>query len=317
MPDPTLTLPVVEDGWLRPATDFPAEPRWGHPDGIQLGLHPLGGPRGLLRIYAPYLDHPRDRLINFVAVEPIPEGAKTRGYSELEHSAIDDVQGKRFWSADEPDDPTPQPGDHPARGVIETIDGVEHLGVFILVEPFDNGVHVHIQVSFRADRPHEVGLAGYVRDGSVPLEACVLSATMGNFARLRRLHLAERVVTPAELWPDFTGAAFTRHARFALDQLHRTEDGAAEVWATPDETRPQDATYAADTHEHWKYVGNRATQLWHVERPDDRLEALVNGRHAYWASRSPIPGGTSYENFELVEPFRQGREFVLRIEPLA
>jgi hypothetical protein len=33
-------------------------------------------------------------------------------------------------------------------------------------------------------------------------------------------------------------------------------------------------------------------------------------------SASPIPGGTAYENVELVEPFRQGRELFFGIEPL-
>jgi hypothetical protein len=34
----------------------------------------------------------------------------------------------------------------------------------------------------------------------------------------------------------------------------------------------------------------------------------------YWNSKSPIPGGVSFENFELVSPFRQGEEFVFSVE---
>jgi hypothetical protein len=45
------------------------------------------------------------------------------------------------------------------------------------------------------------------------------------------------------------------------------------------------------------------------ETPDDQLEAWVNGRFTYWASTAPIPGGISYENFELFAPFRQGAEY--------
>jgi hypothetical protein len=81
---PEGSPPDTDGVWLRAADAAPAEPRWGFADGLQVGLHPLRGPRGLLRIYAPYLGHPRDRLLNFIAIEPIPQGATERGYSELE-----------------------------------------------------------------------------------------------------------------------------------------------------------------------------------------------------------------------------------------
>ena len=55
---------------------------------------------------------------------------------------------------------------------------------------------------------------------------------------------------------------------------------------------------------------------WTAADPDPRLRVLVNARAAYWASTAPIPGGAAFENFELVEPFRQGREFRFRIEPV-
>lgn len=43
---------------------------------------------------------------------------------------------------------------------------------------------------------------------------------------------------------------------------------------------------------------------------------IVNARATHWASSNPIPGGPSFENFELTEPFRPGREFRFRIEPM-
>ena len=133
-------LPVVEGGWLRPAPGAGAEPRWGHPDGLQVGLHPLPGPRGLLRIFAPYLGHPRERLLNFIAIEPIPAGATERGYSELEHSVLDDADGKRFWSVDalDADAGTPRDPLSPARGVVETVDGVGTLTVHV-----DSSAHLY------------------------------------------------------------------------------------------------------------------------------------------------------------------------------
>lgn len=68
--------------------------------------------------------------------------------------------------------------------------------------------------------------------------------------------------------------------------------------------------------DHWRYRGGRARQSWIAEDPHPQLEALVNARATYWASSSPIPGGPAYENFELTEPFRDGRELRFRIEPL-
>src|SRR5690606_32184044 len=87
----SIALPETDGPFVRPAATHPAEPRWGHAEGLQVGLSPLPGPRGLLRVYTPYLDQPRERMINFVAVEPVPAGETTRGFSELEHSALDDA----------------------------------------------------------------------------------------------------------------------------------------------------------------------------------------------------------------------------------
>jgi hypothetical protein len=181
-------------------------------------------------------------------------------------------------------------------------------------EPFESGAIVSVRLRFRADRPHEVALAAYTRPGSVPLASCVLTATMGNYARLRRLHLRDRVVTPAELWPGFGGDHFADHARFGLEEFIPAAD-ALQVVATPDEPRPHEAVYADGTAEHWRYTGALAAQGWRVVDPDPATEVLVNGRAAYWASSSPIPGGVSFENFELVQPFAEGREVTFWVEP--
>jgi len=310
------TEAVVEDGWLRPATGpGPREPRWGHPDGMQLGLHPLSGPRGLLRLYTPYLDQPRDRLLNFIAVEPIPAGETARGFSELERSRLDDVPGLRMWTADDATDATPRDPRDPARGRVEVVDGVERLIVDVLVEPFANGADVWVRVEFRADRPHEVSVAAYRRDGSAELETCVLTATMGNWARLRMLGLAARDVSAGELWPEYRDIHFAEHAVFGVDELRREGD-AVVVSAVPDEESPHTAEHVPGTADHWRYVGRRAVQTWRAEDPDPALVAQVNGRYTYWMSEHPIPGGIAFENFELVEPFRQGRAFTFSVEPL-
>lgn len=302
--------------WVRPGAELPGEegaPRWGHRDGLQVGLAPLSGPRGLIRVFAPYLGHPPERLLNFVAVEPIPVGTDRRGFSELEDSALDGVPGKRFWSADAPDGAAPG---RPARGVVETVGGAERLTVFVMVERFDNGADVYVRVRFDERRPHEVALAAFARPASVPLSRLVLTATMGNWARLRRLRLRERVVTPGELWPDHTGDGFTDHAVFGLGELARGPGGAAVVTATPDEEDPAAAEYAPGTHEHWRYQGSRAVQGWRVDDPAPELAASVNGRYTYWASSAPIPGGVAYENLELLQPYAPGQEYVFTVEPV-
>ena len=314
-----LAPPVIEGRWVRSAAvDGPARPLWGHAEGLRVGIVPPGGPRGLLRVYAPFLHHAEgeDRLINFIAVEPVPAGQPHRGLSELEHSKLDGVHGKRFWGTNDPSDAAPRPAERPARGEVLQIDGVEALRVYVGAERFDNGAHVYVRLTFRADRPREVGVAAFAREDSVPLARCVLTATMGNYARLRRLHLAGgKTVRSTDLWPDYRDDGFAPHAKFPLAELTRTPEGHAVVSATPDEAHPERATYAPGTKPHWKYTGQVATQTWRCQAPQPGLEAWVNGRFTYWASRSPIPGGISFENFELVSPFRPGEEFWFGVEP--
>lgn len=307
--------PVAGAGWVRPGTRAPAEPRWGHEHGLQIGLAPLPGPRGLIRVFAPYLGHAPERVVNFVAIEPVPSGATERGFSELEWSDLDDERGKRFWSLDDPSASAPGDPSALAGGVLDEVGGVGRLTVYIGSERFANGADVYVRARFLASRPYEVALAAFRRQTSVPLDRLILTATMGNYARLRHLGLADGVVAAGQLWPDFGGDGFTAHARFGLAELCRV-DGAAVVTAAPDEPVPEAATYADGTRAHWRYTGRRAVQGWRCDDPRPGLEVLVNGRACYWASTSPIPGGVAFENVELGEPFRQGQEYVFSVVPL-
>lgn len=303
--------------WLRPGASGQTSPIWGHADGLSVGLSPLPGPRGLLRIYAPYIgDNREGHVFNFLAIEPIVQGNSARGLSELETSQLDGRPGKWFWSVDDPHDTTPLKDAKPVSGWTETHDGVDFLHVWIQVEPFDNGAHVYLRLTFRSDRPHEVGVATFAHADSRPLDRCIVTATMGNYARLRRLQLADRTVNAHELWPDYRGDAFTPHARFPLHELLRTPEGDVLVVATPDETSPENAEYAPGTRLHWHYRGPIARQTWRAHDPPADLEAWVNGRWVYWGSQAPIPGGIAFENFELNAPFRQGQEFWFGVEPL-
>lgn len=306
-----------QDRWIRGSLYGEKVPLWGHSDGLRVGLAPLGGPRGLLRIYAPYLGHLEGRVINFIAVEPIPHGTTERGLSELEFSRLDDVPGKRFWSMDNPNDAEPRPASEPIAGFLEHVDGEERLCVYIGVERFENDAHVYLKLTFRADRPHELGIATYVHKDSQPLAHCIVTATMGNYARLRHLQLADRTVAAGDLWPDYRGDGFSTHAKFPLSELIRTPAGHATAIALPDEEDPSAATYAPGTRWHWQYRGQVGRQVWTSANPHPELEVWVNGRYTYWASQHPIPGGISFENFEMVAPFRQGEEFIFSIEPIS
>jgi len=310
-----LAAPESQGHWVRPSQGLDSQPVWGHADGLRIGLAPMPGPRGLLRVYAPYLGHPPGRMINYVAVEPILVGQQRRSFSELEPSRLDGVRGKRFWSTDTPNDAPPRRPQRPARGVVSREGDIETLQVFIHVERFDSGAHPYLRLRFRSDRPHEVAIAAFAHDDSKPLLACIVTATMGNYARLRRLHLADRVVLARDLWPRFDSNGFAPAREFPLGQLTRTARGHAVISATTNERKPQDAQYAPGTFHGWKYQGHRAVQYWRCEDPPDNLRVRVNGRTRYWASQSPIPGGISYENFEMVAGFRDGQEFWFGVEP--
>lgn len=314
----TSAEPIENDNrWVRGSLEGVRQPIWGHVDGLRIGLAPLRGPRGLLRIYAPYLDSPDGRVINFIAIEPIPEGATERGLSELEYSRLDKVRGKRFWSGNNLADSPPKSVTKPSEGFIENIDGQQCLCVYVLIEPFDNGAHVYLKLTFRPDQPHEVVISTFAHGDSIPLEYCIVTATMGNYARLRRLQLANRVAIAGDLWPRYQGDEFAPHARFPLDELIRTVEGHAVAFASTDETDPSMATYAPGTRTHWHYSGKLGVQGWKSHQPDLRLEVWVNGRYTYWGSQNPIPGGIAFENFEMVSPFRQGEEFIFVVEPLS
>ncbi len=289
----------VEPQWVRPCDSETTAPRWGHRHGLQVGL-PGRHPRGLLYLYLkPVVQS--EHVLNFIAIEPVVNGS--RAYSELEPSQLDGQNGKRFWSVDEP---TLQPSDPDslACGTVQSHGTTESLRVYVVSEPFANGAHVYLRLTFRSDRPYELELETYAAPGSAPMSHCILTATMGNYARLRKLHLENQTVTSRELWPDYRNADFAPAKDFGLDQLPRTSSGAVRVWASPDEADPA----SSQAPGHWNYSGVPALQYWSLAPEEVHAETRVrlNGRYTYWMSKTPIPGGISFENFELERPFRNG-----------
>ncbi len=311
-----LAPPEINGVWIQPARNKPARPVWGNVNGLQVGLSPLPGPRGLLRIYTPYLEHSEGIIINYVAIEPIPVGTEFRGFSELEMSSIDNKQGKRFWSSDDSLAIAPRQEEYPARGLVSGMGNKQTLTVFIFVEPFQNGAKVFIRLRFLKEKPYEVEISTFKQKGSAPLRYCIVTATMGNYARLRTIFFENRTKSAADLWPHYRGDAFSPHFAFPIKEMIRDKNRGAYFIAAPNEKNPSDAEYSPGTNSHWKYEGKVATQYWHSEKPDSSLEGLVNGRIVYWASNSPIPGGIAIENFEMKEAFRNGATYVYGINPL-
>jgi hypothetical protein len=193
--------------------------------------------------------------------------------------------------------------------------GKKTLSFYIYVEPFANGARPVVEVVFREDRPHEVAFRVFsARDGA-PMQACVLTATMGNYARLRRLWLKDRVVRAQGLYRSarFGSDGFAAHREWGVGEL-LVVDGEAVVAARPDEPDPVHAAYGSDVHPSWHYVGKTATQYWRAPARRN-LVARVNARKTYWASTAAIPGGATFENFELEAPSHPGQKFVFGITP--
>jgi hypothetical protein len=297
--------------WIRPdpSQGPTARHSWGIAGGMSIGLWPLPGPRGLIRIYTPYLNQPENRVMNFIAIEPIVAGE--RDLSELEPSPFDHKPGKRLWTTDNLDADLSSFTPIPARGVVTKDGNIEQLHVFIHVERFHNGAEPIVEATFRSDRPDEITLKTFASAASAAMQSCMLTATMGNFARLRHLHLKSGTIQAADVFKDrlLDPNSFFPWFTWPASELAR-DDGKISVSATGDieSATPDDVPLG------WRYQGKSAVQTWSTpDRPG--VVVRVNGRTEFWASRAPVPGGPAFENFELLSPFEAGQEFAFRITP--
>jgi len=308
---------------------------WGIKGGVVMAVWPsgfrtegTGGPRGLFRV-----GYERDgemRLVNFVAVEPIVGG--TRGFSELELSSIvrDSTSpglrhGKFIWPSSE----YPPPDSANRANAMEDmralsapgwlshpLPGVEQLNIGFDVEKFNNSAHPWIVVSIRSDRPDEVIFTVHAAPDSAPMRSCILTATMGNYIRARHLWLRDRIVGSKMLWPDPMTAGvgrmgFTRDEFFEEDSMCRLGDGSLSVAITTDEDDP---SKVMPEPANWRYGGRKVTQYWRAHPRDEHpVRIRVNGRFVYWMSRTPIPNGVTYENFELVQDYFDGQQFIFGV----
>jgi hypothetical protein len=314
---------LAETQWIRPASaNDPLV--WGRRDGIVFGLPSPGGmpgPRGLIRVGLPGKGSAPADLVNFVAIEPVATGAGERdsrmAFSELEPSTLDPGQrGKRLWVG------SPDQGAAPEiRGTLTTLPArprpVEELTVRIEVERYTaNGAHVYLFASMYSDRPQELELEVHAYPDSAPLDELTVTATMGNYERLRWLWLKDRIVESRKLYRDYREDGFIDLENYPLEEMLRTGGGDAIALATTDEADPT-AGVNPSAAKHWRYMLPKLTQYWRVPsrhiQPDLRVK--VNGRRVYWASHDPIPGGIAFENFELRQRYMPGQVFIFGLTP--
>jgi hypothetical protein len=321
-PTPSQGADSISSQWIQPHA--PGDPLiWGRKDGILFGLASPGGmrgPRGLIRVgvISPTTGQPE--LLNFIAVEPVILGPGSRSsrmaFSELEPSRLDPGEhGKRLWVDLSSYDKSNLPA-----GTVQTFSGerntpaIERLSVQIDVERFSaNGAHVHLIASIDSDHPDELRLCVFADNDSPPIEELALTATMGNFERLRRLWLHRCVVDSRELMGSYTGDAFTDPPNYPLRDMLRTADGDAIVFASTNEENP--SSFPGTPSGHWHYPLPRLTQYWRIEaheiQPD--LRVRFNGRRVYWASHDPVPGGIAYENFDVRQRYIPGQTYIFGV----
>src|SRR5262249_47363560 len=157
--------------------------------------------------------------------EPLVGGA--RGYSELERGG-DGKAGKRFHLVG---DPTGQ--------VRETASGRE-LTFAIEVEPFANGARPVVEVNLFERSPDRVRFRAYDVAGSRPMLECVLTATMGNQSRCRRMWLKAESVFAPTLYAGYRGNEFVEKQLYKLSELHRTAAGDVVAAISPNEFEPRE-----------------------------------------------------------------------------
>jgi hypothetical protein len=341
---PTLTLVLlllaqiagaqhahVTTPWIRPENEK-SPPVWGIRNGIVVGLWPgsvdgvvqgsNGGPRGLLRIGYEY--EGVVYLINFIAVEPVVDGDME--FSEVSPSQVDGKPGKLFWASDSVNtgDFTPYAS---TRGICTHPDAMhpktEQLSIYVLMEKFIDGAHPYLKLTIRSDKPGELGIQVFNHEKSADMERCAITATMGNYSRLRLLYLKHRIIDSRTLYSGYNEIEFAEKEPYPNHEMLRNKNGDPIVIAESNESFnelaswPQAPAYQAKWN--WRYRPfYKLTQYWRVDSTgyDHSLQVRVNGRAKYWSGASPdkskyidIPGGPAFENFELRENYHSGQKF--------
>lgn len=325
----------LKSEWIRPVNEK-SPSVWGIKNGIVFGLWPYaiessrdemgGGPRGLIRVG--YELNGNIYQFNYIAVEPVVEGKME--FSEISPSTADEKWGKLMWAGNDQNAGYFSPSAM-SRGIITHPDpshpDIEELSLYVFMEKFFNGAKPYLRISIRNDRPEELCFEIFHEKSSAGMERCALTATMGNYSRLRLLHLNNKVIDSRRLYRDYNGIDFIEKEGYPADQMARDEKGDFIVIAEPNESFaelaswPQEEAYYSRWN--WRYRPFFKTcQYWRKEKTqyDPSLHVRVNGRAKYWTGGSndkskyiDIPGGPAFENFELREKYYPGQKFYFGI----
>jgi hypothetical protein len=264
-------------------------------------------------------------LINYIAIEPLV--GDDMEFSEVSPSIVDGKWGKFFWAADDTTTGSFSPYAS-APGTITHPDAIhpeiEQLTLYVFMEKFLDGANPYLKLSIRSDRPGELGMQIFDRENSATMQRCALTATMGNYSRLRLLYLQNKVINARKLFAGYDDIAFVEKDPYPAGQMLRNKNGDFIAFAASDETLtglaswPQQPAYMS--HWGWRYRPfYTLTQYWRVPAAGTdsaSLQVRVNGRAKYWSGDSPnrndyidIPNGPAFENFELRENYHRGQQF--------
>ena len=136
--------------------------------------------------------------------------------------------------------------------------------MYFFCETFDNGANVYVRTKFTEGKPYEFELTTYTAEDSDELNRFILTATMGNKARLRTLHsqMVKRKEA-GQLWPSYKDSNFTEHNHTPVAEMIKDKNGGVWFIASPDEKDPT-KLYMLKIHIH---IGNilvkKATQYWY------------------------------------------------------
>ena len=282
---------------------------YGVKNGLHIAIHPFGldkreqgGPRGLIRLG--YSEGERNYLINYIAIEPLV--GRSQGFSELEIGE-DGKPGKQFWiGKNQTDGGIHVAGD--VSGHIEESPLGRRLSFVIFVEPFKNGARPVVEVSLWSKHPNRIRFRTFSAMDGNKMFRCVLTATMGNQSRCRTLWLRSSPISAQGLYEGYRGADFVEKQPYGLSELFQTASGDVVAAISPNEIEPREVWPLPN--DAWHHDGKWMTQYWLKPKGtfDQSLQCRVNGRFKYWGGQTSIPGGLSFENFEMREDFRQGQE---------
>jgi hypothetical protein len=322
---------LAQTKWIRPEAAADKQ-MWGihegivfslWPNGVETGDKGTGGPRGLLRVG--YEHNGKIYLINYIAIEPIVDGKIE--FSEISPSNTDGKWGKLIWPGDSQTDDAYNPT-NVTRGIVSHPDPnkpqTEQLTLFLFMEQYMDKAAPFLKISIRSDKPEEICFEINNKASSAHMDRCALTATMGNYSRLRQLHLNKEVIDSRKLYSGYDGIDFIEKEAYPVTQMLKLKDGSPIALATQNESMAELSTWPADsaylTKRGWRYRPDfKLTQYWRKEGStyDPSLQVRVNGRAKYWAvaSRDPkqyvnLPGGAAFENFELREKYYPGQKFI-------